>query len=85
MSVDLEMKANIDFFIPRAIKSTSNSPTKMFDTSKDRSLPKCLEKTMVICKTLSLRLVLGCTNLGPSWVISKWKISNSHVQEWRSL
>ena len=37
MSVDLGMKANIDFFVLRAKKSTSSFPIKMFDPSKGRS------------------------------------------------
>ena len=28
---------------------------------------------------------MGCTNLGPNWATSKWKITDSHVQVWRSL
>ena len=43
-----ESEANIDFFCWRAIKSTFNISTKMFDPSKDRSWPKVSEKTMIL-------------------------------------
>ena len=56
----------------------------MLDPSKDRSWPKFLENTMIINKNLSSRVVLRYTNLGPNWATSKWKITNSNVQVWRS-
>ena len=85
MSVDLGMKANIDFFVQRAKKPTLNIPTTMFDPSKDRSWSKFLENTMIVHKNLSSRVVMGCTNLGPKGATSKWKITDNHVQVWRSL
>ena len=35
--MDLAMKANIDYFAPRAEKPTSSIATKMYDPSIDRS------------------------------------------------
>ena len=77
--MDLAIKANIDFLF-QELKPTSNIPTKMSDPSKDRSRPKFLDKTLICFKTLSSRVVMGCTSLGPSWAISKWKVTYSHVQ-----
>ena len=85
MSVDLGMKANIDFFLWPAKKSISNTLTKIFDPSNERFWPKFFKNTMILSKTLSSRVFIGCTNLSPSWATSKWKINNSHVQVWRSL
>ena len=48
--MELRMKPNIDFFLLRAKKPTSDIPRKMFDPSKNRYWNKFLENTMILYK-----------------------------------